>query len=97
LCGWRGRCGFRTAAYSTAVCLPVRILSYQNRTWTQIAALPPPASDMHPTDTPQRLWLAPNTPIASADVTGDSRPDFLIFLSAADNIPGAVVSEAYGL
>jgi hypothetical protein len=52
---------------------------------------------MHPTDTPQRLWLAPNTPIASADVTGDSRPDFLIFLSAADNIPGAVVSEAYGL
>ena len=40
-------------------------------------------------------WLATfaGAKISVADVTGDGRPDFLIPLNAADNVPGVVVSQ----
>jgi hypothetical protein len=48
-------------------------------------ALPEPSYD-----------FAPGLPVQVADVTADSRPDFLIRLVAGDNQPGVVVSDDGG-
>jgi hypothetical protein len=75
--------------------LPIRILRYQNGQWSQVTGLAAPSDQYGSTTTPSVAYLDPQTP-SVADVTGDGRPDFLIFASAADTVPGFVVSEDGG-
>lgn len=77
---------------------PLQVLTFTDGHWTQTAALPPAPGQGFVT--PQGAvmnssWLAyfPEAAISVADVTKDGRPDFLIPLNAADNVPGAVVSQ----
>jgi hypothetical protein len=72
---------------------PVKILSYADGRWAITSSLAQPNEPGTTlAQTPNELPLASST-IVAADVTGDGRPDFLLSLSAADNSPGAVVSE----
>lgn len=77
---------------------PLWVLGYTNGQWQILATLSTPPG--YPASVPPGAamnsnWLTnvPGTAIAEADVTGDRRPDFLIPLTGADNIPGAVVSQ----
>ena len=77
---------------------PVKVLGYSNGRWIQSAALAPPTGSapyVPPGAAMNAYWLAyyPGNAISVADVTGDGRPDFLVPLNAADNVPGAVVSQ----
>jgi hypothetical protein len=80
---------------------PVQVVSYSNGRWVQSAALPAPvgsASYVPGGAAMNAYWLAyyPGSAISVADVTRDGRPDFLIPLNAADNVPGVVVSQDGG-
>lgn len=77
---------------------PLRVLAFRDDHWSVTVALPPVPGQGFVT--PQgavmnSFWLAnfPGATISVADVTKDGRPDFLIPLNAADNVPGAVVSQ----
>jgi hypothetical protein len=72
----------------------LQVLGYTSGRWTQIAALGIPDPERCRECNPH-LWLPQYTgpSISVADVTGDGRPDFLVPLNAADNTPGAVVSQ----
>lgn len=77
---------------------PVQVISYSNGQWVQSAALPAPvgsAAYVPGGAAMNAYWLAyfPGSAISVADVTRDGRPDFLIPLNAADNVPGVVVSQ----
>lgn len=77
---------------------PLRVLVYTNGRWTETAELPPAPQQGYvtpPTAAMNSFWLAyfPGASISVADVTKDGRPDFLIPLDAADNVPGAIVSQ----
>ena len=74
---------------------PVQVLGYSGGRWTQVAALAAPTGQYGAIIPASVLFLTPD-PVSVADVTGDGRPDFLIMGSAADNVPGFVVSEAGG-
>jgi len=71
---------------------PVQVLSYANRKWSRVAALAPPTSPgtIYHADA---LYLPENTPIAVAEVTQDSRPDFLIQFAGAGCFRAALVSQ----
>ncbi len=75
---------------------PVQVLGYHAGSWSQLAALLSPSGQPGANIPAGVLYLLPNTPVSVADVTGDGRPDFLIFLEAADNTPGVVVSQDGG-
>lgn len=73
---------------------PVQVLRYGNGQWTEEAALPSP-----PGTGESSLWLANRADLGNlasisvGDLTGDGLPDFLVPLNAADNVPGAVISQ----
>jgi len=73
---------------------PVQVLAYSAGHWTPVAALAAPTG-FGPA-VPGSVVLLTAGPVAVADVTGDGRPDFLLMASAADNVPGFVVSQAGG-
>jgi hypothetical protein len=77
---------------------PLRVLVYTGAQWTEVAELPPapgPGFGTPPAAGMNSFWLAnfDGAAISIADVTKDGRPDFLIPINAADNVPGAVVSQ----
>ena len=77
---------------------PLQVLGYANGKWSLLAALPTPPDQGFVTPSGAAMnsfWLPDfsGPSIQVADVTGDGRPDFLIPLNAADNLPGAVVSQ----
>jgi hypothetical protein len=72
---------------------PVQVLSYSAGHWTLLAGLAAPTGNGV---NPGTVVFLTAGPVAVADVTGDGRPDFLIMSSAADNVPGFVVSQAGG-
>jgi hypothetical protein len=76
---------------------PVQILIYRDGQWTLLAGLAAPNSggSTATNDPPSLAGLAPD-PVGVADVTGDGQPDFLVMESAADNVPGFVVSQDGG-
>ena len=73
---------------------PVQVLRFADGQWAEIVALPTPSGVGG-----SSFWLASRSEIGGlaaisvADVTGDGRPDFLIPLNAADNVPGIVLSQ----
>ncbi len=73
---------------------PVQVLGYSAGQWTVLAALVSPMG--LPPEVPDSVVLLTAGPVAVADVTGDGQPDFLVMASAADNVPGFVVSQAGG-
>ena len=77
--------------------LPVQILTYRNGQWsilTELAA--PPAGSSSADNTPPSFEALAPDPVSVADVTGDGQPDFLVRETAADNVPGFVVSQDGG-
>jgi hypothetical protein len=74
---------------------PVQVLTYSDGRWTELAGLPAPTGQATANVTPSLALLASN-PVSVADVTGDGQPDFLVMESAADNVPGFVVSQDGG-
>jgi hypothetical protein len=74
---------------------PVQVLEYSNGNWMTLAALPAPTGQFG--IFPSTYVSLTTDPVSVADVTGDGRPDFLITGSAADNVPGFVVSQDGGL
>jgi hypothetical protein len=72
--------------------LPVKVLTFTRAHWSVTASLPPPIDPGTSASSANRLSLSVST-VPSADVTGDGQPDFLVLLAAADNSPGAVVSQ----
>ncbi|HUE58310.1 MAG TPA: hypothetical protein VMO88_01880, partial [Acidimicrobiales bacterium] len=79
---------------------PLQILGYSNGTWTLLASLssPPddPSNTIHGATPSSWLSSVPGAAIEVSDVTGDGRPDFLIPINAADNVPGSVLSQDGG-
>ncbi len=73
---------------------PVQVLVYRAGHWTPLAALAPPSDQF--AANPETVLFLTAGPVSVADVTGDGRPDFLVMASAADNVPGFVVSQAGG-
>jgi hypothetical protein len=74
---------------------PVQILEYDDGQWTPVAALAAP-SGQFASGEPSSFVFLTSGPVSVADVTGDGEPDFLVLASAADNVPGFVVSDASG-
>jgi hypothetical protein len=72
---------------------PVQVLQYSAGQWTPVAELAGPTGQG---DNPPSVVFLTQDPIAAAEVTGDGRPDFLVMASAADNVPGFVVSQVGG-
>lgn len=79
---------------------PVQVLGYTGGQWATLAVLPLPPGDAGNPNIPASAamspyWLADfsDAAISVADVTGDGRPDFLVPINAADNVPGAVISQ----
>jgi hypothetical protein len=74
---------------------PVQVLEYNDGQWTPVAALAAP-SGQFASGEPSSFVFLTSGPVSVADVTGDGEPDFLVLASAADNVPGFVVSDASG-
>jgi hypothetical protein len=74
---------------------PVQILQYEGGQWTALASLAGPTNGFAPLAPTSVVYLTAG-PVAVADVTGDGQPDFLVMSSAADNVPGFVVSQVGG-
>jgi len=74
---------------------PVQVLGYSGGRWSEVAGLPAPTGQGG-SNLPVSVVYLTQGPISVADVTGDGRPDFLVMASAADNVPGFVVSEDGG-
>jgi len=74
---------------------PVQVLAYRAGHWTHLAGLAAPTDQYGANSDPSVAFLTQD-PVSVADVTGDGRPDFLVTASAADNVPGFVVSQAGG-
>jgi hypothetical protein len=73
---------------------PVQVLTYAAGQWTVVAALPAPTESG--SILPASVVNLTAGPVGVGDVTGDGQPDFVIMSSAADNVPGFVVSQAGG-
>lgn len=74
---------------------PVQVLAYRGGQWTPVAALAAPTGQFG-ANIPASVVFLTQDPVSVADVTGDARPDFLVMGSAADNVPGFVVSQDGG-
>ncbi len=76
---------------------PLQVLRYSDGQWGPLAFLPPPPGQGYAATAGamNSYWLPtfPEAAISVKDVTGDGRPDFMIPLNAADNLPVAVVSQ----
>lgn len=79
---------------------PVQVLGYTDGQWGELTVLPIPPGEPGTANIPagaamSPYWLAEfsGAAISVADVTGDGRPDFLVPINAADNVPGAVISQ----
>lgn len=68
----------------------VQVLGYSNGRWAPTASL---AAPQGPVANSYWLGTGRGLSITAADPTGDGRPDFLIPEQAADNVPGAVLSQ----
>jgi hypothetical protein len=78
---------------------PLQVLGYAHDQWNLLIALSPPPGqgDVTPSGAAMNsYWLADfnRAAISVGDVTGAGRPAFLIPLDGADNVPGALVSQA---
>lgn len=69
----------------------VWVLAYKNGAWTHVASQTDPFCPCAPPHTGSSI--DPTHAIQVADVTKDGRPDFLIPLTGAGAVPGAVLSQ----
>jgi hypothetical protein len=74
---------------------PLQVLGYSGGHWSEVAALASPFGQFGNQVSADVIYLTQD-PVSVADVTGDGRPDFLVMASAADNVPGFVVSQDGG-
>jgi hypothetical protein len=81
------------AYFYSATGRTIQVLSYAAGRWRVAASLRPAlGAPVQPRGDRDLLALADRA-VPAADVTGDGRPDFLVALSAATNMPGVVVSQ----